>query len=122
ASSQPVLVPVTLGKGRMLWSRLESMEELAPAAFGVLEPRPEYRRDMAPPADSVVLVPGLAFTESGWRIGYGGGYFDRFLAEFPGTKIAIAYALQLIPEMPAEAHDIPMDIIVTESRVYRRPR
>ncbi len=120
--SRPVLVPVTLGKGQMRWSRLESMDELAPTAFGVLEPRGDYRRDMAPPPDSLVLVPGLAFTESGWRIGYGGGYFDRFLAEFSGRKIAVAYALQLIPEMPVEAHDIPMDLIVTESRVYRCSR
>ena len=120
-ASRPVLVPATLGKGRMVWSRLESLDELAPATFGVLEPRPEYRRDMPPPAGSVVLVPGLAFTKAGWRIGYGGGYFDRFLAEFAGTRIAVAFALQIVPEMPVEAHDVPMHIIVTESHVYRCP-
>jgi len=116
---RPVLVPATLGKGQMVWSRLESMDELEPSAFGVLEPRPECRRDTPPPANSVVLVPGLAFTKAGWRIGYGGGYFDRFLAGFPGTKIAVAYAMQLVPEIPVAAHDVPMDVIVTEAGILR---
>ncbi len=119
AEERRVLVPATLGKGRMVWSQLEGMEELAPATFGVLEPRPEFRRDTPPPSGSIVLVPGLAFTEAGWRIGYGGGYFDRFLAGFSGTKISVAYAMQIISEMPVEAHDVPMDVIVTEAGLHR---
>jgi 5-formyltetrahydrofolate cyclo-ligase len=114
-----VLVPATLGKGRMVWSRLETMDELARGTFGVLEPKPEYRRETVPSAGSIVLVPGLAFTEAGWRIGYGGGYFDRFLAGFPGVKIALAYAMQMIPEIPVAGHDVPMDVIVTETGIYR---
>lgn len=117
-----VLVPATLGKGQMAWSRLEEMAELAPATFGVLEPKPEYRRDTVPPAGSVVLVPGLAFTETGWRIGYGGGYFDRFLAGFHGAKIALAYAMQMVPEVPVAPHDVPMDVIVTEAGIHRCKR
>lgn len=117
-----VLVPATLGKGQMVWSRLEKMGELAPAAFGVLEPKPECRRDTVPPAGSVVLVPGLAFTETGWRIGYGGGYFDRFLAGFHGAKIALAYAMQMVSEIPVAPHDVPMDVIVTEAGIHRCKR
>ncbi|MFO7975181.1 MAG: 5-formyltetrahydrofolate cyclo-ligase [Candidatus Hydrogenedentota bacterium] len=119
AEHRPVLVPTTLGKGQMVWSRLEAMEELALARFGVLEPRPEYRRDTVPPPDSLVLVPGLAFTETGWRIGYGGGYFDRFLTKFSGPKIALAYAMQMVPEIPVAPFDVPMDVIVNETGIHR---
>lgn len=116
---RPVLVPLTRGKGQMVWSRLEHMTDLARGTFGILEPRPERQHDMPPPPDSAVLVPGIAFTLTGWRIGYGGGYFDRFLAEFPGVKIALAYDMQIVPEVPVAPHDVPMDILVTETAIYR---
>ena len=81
---RPVLVPATLGKGQMVWSRLESMDELETSAFGVMVPRPEYRRDTPPPAKSDMLMPGLGF-EAGWRIGYGGGTLTGFLRD-SGTR------------------------------------
>lgn len=115
-----VLVPIAGRNRSMEWSRLLSLDELAAGRFGILEPPPEARRIEAAPDGSVVVVPGVAFTRDGWRIGYGGGYFDTFLARFTGTSIAIAFEAQLLNSIPADEHDVPIDIVVTERAVYRR--
>lgn len=114
-----VLVPVAAPGRSMPWSRLDSFSDLAPARFGLLEPRPERLRIAEPPAGSVVLVPGLAFTPQGDRIGYGGGYFDRFLAGFTGVKIGLAFDCQIAETLPHAPHDVRVDMVVTESREYR---
>lgn len=118
AEGRAVFVPVT-GRdfGRMDWSRVLSLGELRPARFGLFEPEPaDYRLEMPPPP-AVCLVPGLAFTRTGHRLGYGGGYFDRFLEGFPGCKIGLAYGMQVVESVPVEAHDIPVDLLVTEAGV-----
>ncbi len=112
-----VLVPVMAPGRRLNWSRIESMDDLAPGRFGLLEPRPECLRLTPPPTDSACLVPGIAFARNGHRIGYGGGYYDRFLADFPGTSIAVAYEGQWT-EFEPEPHDVPVEYIVTEAAVY----
>lgn len=63
----------------------------------------------------VALVLGLAFDRRGYRLGYGGGYFDRFLPGRPFPAIGLAYGLQLLPELPTEAHDVAMSLVVTET-------
>lgn len=120
AGQRTVLVPIAERDGAMSWSRILSLNELEPGRFGILEPRHEFRRIMDPPNDSVVIVPGVAFSPDGHRIGYGGGYFDRFLEQFTGTTIALAFDAQMVNHIPASEHDVPMDIILTETRVYRR--
>ena len=68
----------------------------------------------------VIIVPMLGFDERLHRIGYGGGYYDRFLAEQPkAIKIGVCYESGFIRDLPTEDHDIPMDIIVTEEKVRR---
>ena len=117
---RPVGVPVSGPGGHLAWSRLHAIEELARGRFGILEPPPEYRRPLDPNFRDVVVVPGIGFTPDGERIGYGGGYFDRFLARFTGVSIGIAYAVQMVASFPCDAHDVPVDMVVTESEVYRR--
>ena len=115
-----VLIPVMAPQRALRWSEVHSRGELTPNTYGVPEPRLEFLRFTPPPADAVALVPGLAFTPEGDRVGFGGGYYDRFLAGHPGLKIGLAFDLQLLPSCPSEPHDVPMDLVVTESRVYRR--
>lgn len=118
AEGRTVLVPIA-GKDRILnWSRIESMHELAPARFGILEPRPEFLRITNPPDDSVAIVPGIAFQPDGYRIGYGGGFYDRFLAHYAGVSIGLAFDVQIVESFPIEAHDVPLHYIVTESQAY----
>ncbi|HSZ11545.1 MAG TPA: 5-formyltetrahydrofolate cyclo-ligase [Rhizomicrobium sp.] len=84
--------------------------------FGLEEPEP-HRAIVVP---SVVFVPLLAFDAAGHRLGYGGGYYDRTLAALPGAAaIGIAYAGQEMASLPREAHDHPLDAILTEQGLRR---
>jgi 5-formyltetrahydrofolate cyclo-ligase len=64
----------------------------------------------------VILVPGLAFTRDGGRLGRGGGYYDRLLAALPrsAVRIGVCFELQVVPELPREVHDMRMDTVITE--------
>ncbi len=81
--------------------------------FGMLEPSPDL--PILPPDEiELALVPALAYDRHGWRLGYGGGYYDRFLAVFRGVSLGIAYHALLLDDLPHRAHDIPVEFIVTE--------
>ncbi|WP_275096867.1 5-formyltetrahydrofolate cyclo-ligase [Sedimenticola hydrogenitrophicus] len=85
-------------------------------AFNLLEPKqslPRHEEDC-----DLILVPGLVFDHNLNRIGYGGGFYDRFLARSNGRKVAIAYDFQVRESIPSEPHDIRMDQIVTDTRIY----
>jgi 5-formyltetrahydrofolate cyclo-ligase len=113
-----VLVPVAMPSTReILWSQLRSLDDLEPSTFGILEPRNDRVRPVEPTEADVAIIPGIAFDAAGHRIGYGGGYYDRFLGKFRGTKIALAYELQIRDSIPVEPHDLPVDTIVTEKRI-----
>ena len=82
---------------------------------GIAEPAADAER-VTP---DIILVPLLAFDAAGHRLGYGGGYFDRTLAEIRATTIGIAYARQQIPSLPREPHDRTLDAILTENGIFR---
>ena len=96
---------------------LDNLENVAPGNFGVREP--QNTAVLVPqlvPQDTVFLVPGLAFDKQGRRLGFGGGWYDRALANFQHSlKIGIAFGCQMVDEVPCEAHDVKMDVIVTPS-------
>jgi 5-formyltetrahydrofolate cyclo-ligase len=103
--------------------RLESLGELQPGTFGILEPpaelkqRPE-RRGLASDLE-IVLVPGIAFDRSGHRLGQGKGYYDRLLSDVSDdcVIVGLAFDAQLVERVPVEPHDVTLDLIVTESEV-----
>ena len=75
---------------------------------------------MAPEDFDLVLMPGLAFCADGGRVGYGGGFYDNYLAQTANAlRIALAFELQLVDKLPRETHDLPVHVIVTEQRVIR---
>ena len=115
-----VLVPIAEDDGTLHWSPMEGLDDLEPGAFGVLEPRPDRRRLVEPPWDALVIVPCVAFAPSGHRLGHGRGYFDRFLADHRGASIGLAFETQKAEDLPVEGHDVPLDIVATESRCYGR--
>lgn len=119
--TKTVLVPVAEPEGVLAWSRLYDLSVLEPSTFGILEPPEGSRKIVAPPAPSVAVIPGLAFTKKGIRLGYGAGYYDRFLRNYTGSKIALAYESQLFDDLPREPHDAPVGIVVTERAVYHAP-
>lgn len=116
-----VSVPITGIKGKKLTPSLllEYPGDLMPGAWDILEPRPECVRPVDPSDLDLVIVPGVAFDLRGNRLGYGGGFYDRFLpATRPGTVyMAPAFEVQLADDVFPGAHDVPVHIIVTEERV-----
>lgn len=109
-----VYVPRVLNGGQLEWVCIQSIETLIQGEFGVMEPAADA--DAAPPPPrAVALVPGVAFDRKGNRLGWGQGYFDRFLAEFDGVAIGLAYDCQIYEELPHEPHDRPVSMVVTES-------
>ena len=89
---------------------IASLSELVPGRFGVREPA-------AGPASAqldLILVPGLAFTADGSRLGRGAGFYDRFLSAIPATtvKIGVCFEFQRVSEIPQESHDVKMDAVV----------
>ena len=104
---------------------VDGLDQLAPGAYGILEPKDRERRAALEDID-LIAVPGCAFDPEGYRLGYGGGYYDRFLStRQTATAVGLAFELQIIPDVPrTQNHDIPVDLIVTEKRVIdcRRSR
>lgn len=98
-------------------TRLTSLEHLQEGAFGVPEPIPEFREWVSPDTLNLVLVPGVAFDEKGGRLGFGKGYYDRFLAKTPALRMGVAFSVQVISDVPTEAHDVPMHALLTENGI-----
>lgn len=81
--------------------------------FGMAEPTPDLPV-VLPRNIQMALVPGLAFDRAGWRLGYGGGYYDRFLKEFQGITAGIVFQALLLDEVPHTALDVPMQWVISE--------
>jgi len=120
AAGKRVSVPITdvVGKKLTPSSLLSYPGDLAPGSWGILEPRPECVRPVEPGDLDLVVVPGVAFDPGGNRLGYGGGFYDRFLPRTrPGTVyLAPAFEVQLVEDVFPGPHDVPVHIIVTEER------
>ncbi len=99
--------------------KIASLDDLSSGYWGIPEPHvPETRRREVREMD-LVIVPGAAFDEDCNRLGYGGGYYDRLLADRNALAVALAFEEQLLPQLPAEMHDIQMDMIITDIRILR---
>lgn len=122
ARGRRVAVPrVDLEAHRMSFHEIFSLDELEPRTMRILEPAADAPAltDPAELVGSICLVPGLVFDGAGHRVGYGGGYYDRFLAFYPGDKVGLARATQLSSNpLPTDPHDVPMDFIATEGSVW----
>jgi len=120
-------LPLVLPASRGLQPRMvtDLAHDLAPGYCGIAEPIPARTVEVAPAEIEAVMVPGSVFDWRGGRFGYGGGFYDRFLAmEAPGAlRIGLAFALQVVSEeLPLAAHDQRLDYLVTEERVFAFPR
>ncbi len=120
-----VAVPLTdVAARRLVPFLIQDFEaDLAPGAYGILEPRPGTRR-IDPGEIDLVVVPGSVFDKRCGRFGYGGGYYDRFLSQDAprALRIALAFGMQVRERLPLQPHDERMDMVVTEEGVYRCPQ
>ncbi len=113
-----VLVPRCVdGKIDMKFYKISSLSDLKPGAFGVLEP--ENCEEITEFSDAVCILPGLGFDLKGYRLGYGKGYYDRFLAGFTGKNIGVCYNICLKSLIPHGKYDRMVDVLVTEKFVKR---
>ena len=106
-----VLIPKTYPKGRMDFVVYDS-QQLVKTSFGLLEPQGDLEVVDASQID-LIHVPGLAFTTEGYRIGYGGGYYDRYLKHFSGHTFSTIYPCQIQDFIP-ESHDIPVQEVLID--------
>lgn len=141
ADNRKVAVPKVVGTD-MVFYRITELSQLVEGYKGILEPDTEQAEVLvdcdggiadadrtepqvgekreALPNHTLLFVPGCAFDEKGGRMGYGGGFYDRFMEKYPDVlRVALAYEEQLVDEVPREAHDKPVDAIVTESRILK---
>lgn len=116
AQGKAVAVPRCLSEHRMVFCRISGAEDLAAGAYGIPEPAPH-----CPPAErdpsALCLVPGLAFDRAGNRIGYGGGYYDRFLADFEGVTVGLVRPDFLLERLPAEQTDRRVDFLALPGKI-----
>jgi len=120
SSGKRIGVPITLPKEKkMIVSEIRDFDkELEMGFYNILAPKKEFIREVSPEEIDIVLVPGLAFREDGYRIGYGGGYYDRFLSNVESViKIGICFEMQILEDVPVDTYDVPVDLIITEERI-----
>ena len=108
-----VLIPKTYPKGRMDFVVYDP-QQLVKTSFGLLEPQGDLEVVDVSQID-LIHVPGLAFTTEGYRIGYGGGYYDRYLKHFSGNTLSTVYPCQIRDFIP-EDHDIPVQEVLIDER------
>lgn len=116
-----VVVPrVHRASDRLHAARIASIEkDLEIGTFGVREPKKTCRR-AGPGTIDLVIVPGLAFDRAGHRLGYGKGYYDRWLKKIPAEKrIGVCFEFQVVDRLPSDGHDVPVAAVITERRTIR---
>lgn len=111
-----IALPVMLKeKGRMAFIEVNSFEGLVKNKIGIFEPLYDEEKVVFPKEGDVVIVPGAAFNARGVRIGYGGGYYDRYLSRYgEGFKIGICFKEQLAEDLPESGFDIRTDTVITD--------
>lgn len=109
ADGKRVAVPKVFGE-EIRFLRFDENTSIALGYKGIPEPT---EGEPADEPDALVLMPGLAFDPMGHRMGYGGGFYDRFLAKEPHPTIALCYDFQLLSDLPVQAHDIPVDAVLS---------
>ena len=94
---------------------IESFAQTERAYKNILEPILELTELVEKKNIDLMIVPGVVFDRQGYRIGFGGGYYDRYLTDFEGKRISLAFDEQIIEAVPRESHDLPVHILITET-------
>ncbi|WP_053367142.1 5-formyltetrahydrofolate cyclo-ligase [Bacillus sp. FJAT-27245] len=116
-----IAVPKCLPATREMQFRyLTDFSQLEKVYYGLLEPIVEQTEHADLNDISLLVVPGLAFTRDGYRLGFGGGYYDRFLARYKGETASLAFNCQIVEQLPIEEHDRPVGLILTEEADFHK--
>lgn len=113
-----VALPVVIDKsGNMDFYMIDSLSDFEINDYGIPEPDKNSCEKVFPGKNTVLIVPALCYNKSGYRLGYGGGYYDTYLAEFNGVSIGLCYENCLTDEIPVNEYDLPVDIVITENEI-----
>lgn len=114
-----VAVPKCIPESKQIVFReLTSFMDLESVFYGLWEPNPEKTDEIFSEEIDTLVVPGLAYMKNGFRLGFGGGYYDRFLEHYKGRTVSLAFEMQFITGFPVEAHDRPVEMIITDQQVW----
>lgn len=113
-----VAFPVCVdGNGFMEFYYVSSEADLAEGMYGIKEPRKDCEKyDFS--QGGICIVPGLSFDSQGYRLGYGRGYYDRFLSKFKGTSIGLCYEALVSESLPTDAYDKNVNYLITDKKIY----
>jgi len=116
-----IVVPYVTKKGISVSLLNDFDSDLAEGCFGIPEPKKGCKRRIPYKDIELVIIPAVAFDMNGSRLGFGKGYYDKFLKRMPlrAKFVGIGYDFQILKKLPKEKHDILMDMILTERRVVR---
>lgn len=113
-NGKKVAFPISEPDGfKLIFKTVSSPHELEKGRYGIYEP-PKNAEDCRNTEKAICIVPGLAFDREGYRIGYGRGYYDRFLSSFKGVSVGLVYSDLMSEGLPRENTDVSVDIIITE--------
>lgn len=114
-----VAVPKCIGKGIMVAYQIQSLSELIEGAYGILEPDASKSIEIAPSQIDLALIPCLSANTKGQRIGYGGGFYDRYLEQTDAMRVVLCREQLMCEEIPVEEYDQLMEVVVSEERIIR---
>ncbi|WP_190284676.1 5-formyltetrahydrofolate cyclo-ligase [Bacillus sp. S3] len=115
-----VAVPKCHPKEKRLSFRIFSeFSQLESVYYGLLEPIEALTTEVTSEQIELLIVPGLAYTVEGYRLGFGGGYYDRYLTNYSGKTLSLAFREQMIPYFPVATHDIPVSKIITANETIK---
>lgn len=113
-----LVVPKCISQGIMEAYQIKDLDDLQSGKYGILEPKPSCLK-ILPEMVDLGIIPCLTCGSDGKRIGYGGGYYDRYLPRANFTKIALCRARLIKEDIPTDVHDCKMDIVISENGVIR---
>lgn len=114
SNGKQICLPKVVGKD-LVFKKIDDFKRLEKGRFDIMEPKDDCPILNDP---DVILVPAVGIAKDGVRLGYGFGFYDRFLLKSKATKIALAYAKQVIKVIPSDENDVKMDWIVTEEGIF----
>ncbi len=119
ADKKRVAFPKCIDKnGNMRFYYINSQNELMLGCYGIKAP-PVHTEAFFGDKNTLCIVPGIAFSLDGYRLGYGKGYYDRFLSEFKGISIGLCYDACLAENIPADKYDKKVNYLITDKRIYK---
>ncbi|HHY21956.1 MAG TPA: 5-formyltetrahydrofolate cyclo-ligase [Bacilli bacterium] len=120
STGKRIAVPkIKMATKEMRFHEITSFSQLEETTFQLQEPIVSQCGEVASSKIDLLIVPGLAFTKNGYRLGYGGGFYDRYLPTYDGKLIALTYQSQIVENIPINKYDQAVPMILTEDAVYK---